>query len=38
LPMPIVVLKIIRLIDNFLCKISPSFFALQRQVVLEKLI
>jgi len=37
LPMPIVGLKILKLIDNFLCKISPSFFALQRQVVLKKL-
>ena len=38
MPLPIAVLKIIKLLDTFLLKISPSFFALQRQVVLEKFI
>jgi SAM-dependent methyltransferase len=36
IPLPISILKIIRLIDNLLCRISPSFFALQRQIVLIK--
>ena len=36
IPLPFVLLKIIKLIDNFLCRTFPSFFALQRQVVLEK--
>ena len=30
-------LKFVSFIDAFLCKIAPSFFALQRQIVLKKL-
>ena len=30
-------LKMVFIIDSFLCKIAPSFFALQRQIVLKKL-
>lgn len=30
-------LKLISLIDAFLCRIAPTFFALQRQIVLKKL-
>jgi len=36
IPLPNIVNKIIVYIDNILCKISPSFFPLQRQIVLEK--
>lgn len=36
LPLPLSILKFFRRIDIFLTKISPSFFAMQRQVVLEK--
>lgn len=36
IPLPNTVNKIIVYIDNILCKISPSFFSLQRQIVLEK--
>jgi SAM-dependent methyltransferase len=38
IPLPISILKIIKLIDNILISISPSFFALQRQIVLIKTI
>jgi SAM-dependent methyltransferase len=38
IPLPISILKIIKLIDNILINISPSFFALQRQIVLIKTI
>jgi len=30
-------LKMVFIIDSYLCKIAPSFFALQRQIVLKKL-
>ena len=36
IPLPFVLLKFIKIIDKFLCSTFPSFFALQRQVVLEK--
>lgn len=36
IPLPYFVNKIIVHIDNILSKISPSFFSLQRQIVLEK--
>ena len=36
IPLPISILKMIKLIDNVLCRMSPSFFALQRQIVLIK--
>lgn len=36
IPFPFILLKITSLMDKVLCKIFPSFFALQRQVVLEK--
>jgi SAM-dependent methyltransferase len=37
LPLPIFCLRIIKKIDDFLSKISPNLFALQRQIVLEKI-
>ena len=36
IPLPIRINKFIVILDNILCKISPSFFPLQRQIVLEK--
>lgn len=36
IPLPKIILKIINGIDSALCKIAPKIFALQRQIVLEK--
>ncbi len=37
IPMSLFLLKIIKIIDNILVKISPKIFALQRQIVLKKI-
>ena len=36
IPLPVAVLKILKSVDDFLCKVAPSIFALQRQIVLVK--
>jgi len=36
IPLPNTVLKIVKSVDDFLCKLAPSIFALQRQIVLIK--
>lgn len=37
LPLPEIALKILKKFDDMLCKIAPSIFALQRQIVLRKI-
>jgi SAM-dependent methyltransferase len=36
IPLPYTLLKIVKFVDDFLCKLAPSIFALQRQIVLIK--
>ncbi len=36
IPLPISILKVLDRLDSWLCKMLPSFFALQRQIVLKK--
>ena len=37
IPLPSIILKMIKIIDDKLASIAPDIFALQRQIVLEKL-
>lgn len=37
IPLPLFLLKIIRIIDNILIKVFPRIFALQRQIILRKI-